>query len=141
MRPAFRPLLVVFGVLVVLAGFSVYRGRRLAHDNIPWRKDLQAAKAEAASSGKPVLAYFTATWCGPCQRMHEETWPDPRVGAALQAYVPVKIDVDQNSDLAMSFNVDGIPRMQVIGADGTRGRSREGFATAEELAKWLKGSE
>ena len=139
MRPAFRPLLIVFGVMVVVAGWNAYRRARVAHDNIPWRKDLQAAKAEAASSGKPVLAYFTATWCGPCQRMHEETWPDPRVGAALGAYVPVKIDVDQNSDLAMSFNVDGIPRLQVIAPDGMPGRSREGFATADELVKWLKG--
>ena len=139
MRPAFRPLLVVFGVLVVLVGMNAYRRGRVAHDNIPWREDLQAAKVEAASSGKPVLAYFTATWCGPCQRMHEEVWPDPRVGAALAAYVPVKIDVDQHSDVATSFNVDGIPRMQVIGADGVPGRSREGFASAEEMVKWLKG--
>lgn len=139
MRPAFRPLVLVFGVMVVVAGWNAYRRGRVGHDNIPWRKDLRAAKAEAASSGKPVLAYFTATWCGPCQRMHEEVWPDQRVGAALGAYVPVKIDVDQNADVAMSFNVDGIPRLQVIGADGTPGRSREGFATADELVKWLKG--
>jgi thiol:disulfide interchange protein len=139
MRPAFKPLLLVFGVLVILAGFSAYRRARFAHDSIPWRKDLQAAKAEAASSGKPVLAYFTASWCGPCQRMHEETWPDPRVAEALKQVVPVKIDVDQNSDVAMSFNVDGIPRLQMIQPDGAAGRSREGFATADELVKWLKG--
>jgi thiol:disulfide interchange protein len=139
MRPAFRPLLLVLGVLVVLAGWNAYRRARFAHDSIPWRKDLQAAKAEAASSGKPVLAYFTAAWCGPCQRMHEETWPDPKVAAALNDVVPVKIDVDQNSDLAMSFNVNAIPRLQMIGPDGAPGRSREGFATADELVKWLKG--
>jgi len=132
-------LVIVLGVLVVLAGWNVYRRGRAGHDTIPWRKDLQAAKAEAASSGKPVLAYFTATWCGPCQRMHEEVWPDPRVGAALQGVVPVKIDVDQNSDLAMSFNVNAIPRLQMIGPDGAPGRSREGFATADELVKWIRG--
>ena len=32
MRPAFRPLLVVFGVMVVLAGFNAYRRARVAHD-------------------------------------------------------------------------------------------------------------
>jgi thiol:disulfide interchange protein len=139
MRPAFRPLLIVFGVLVALVGWNAYRRAHLAHDNIPWRKDLQAAKAEAASSGKPVLAYFTATWCGPCQRMHEETWPDPKVAAALKDVVPVKIDVDEHSDVAMAFNVDGIPRLQMIGAEGTPGRSREVFAPADVLVNGLMG--
>ena len=53
---------------------------QLEHDQqIPaetnWRSDLTAALENAAAQDKPVLAYFTAEWCPPCQIMKREVWP------------------------------------------------------------------
>ena len=138
MSPAFRPVLVVLVVLVLMVAFAGLRKANAPQDTIPWRKDLQAAKAEAASGNKPVLAYFTAGWCPPCQEMQRQTWPDPRVAAALKDVVPVKIDVDQNGEAAMAFNVSSIPRLQLIHPDGTPGASREAFTTPDELIEFLR---
>jgi thiol-disulfide isomerase/thioredoxin len=100
MSPAFRPVLVVLAVLALMLAFSGLRKANTPNDNLPWRKDLHAAKQEAAAGSKPLLLYFTATWCGPCQAMARETWPQPQVATALASVIPVKIDVDEHPDIA-----------------------------------------
>src|SRR3954469_22842085 len=94
MSNAFKP---VWGLLLILAGVvavvSVAKLRQ-PKEAVPWRTDFDAARREAAQTGKPLFVYFTASWCGPCQRMRSTTWADPQVDAALRAYVPVKVDVD-----------------------------------------------
>jgi protein disulfide-isomerase len=138
MSPAFRPVLVVLTVLVLMLAFSNFRKRATPHDNLPWRKDLNAAKQEAAAANKPLLVYFTATWCGPCQSMARDVWPQPQVATALGSVIPVKIDVDEHPDVARSFDVNAIPRLQLLHPDGAPGPTREGLITADQLVAFLQ---
>jgi thiol:disulfide interchange protein len=140
MSNAFKPLLVVFAVVLVMAGISYWRGASGGHDNVPWRASLAEARAEAATSKKPVLLYFTASWCPPCQEMKERTWPDARVAEALKDFVPVKVDVDALPDVARDFGVQDIPRIQLIWPDGTLGPSHVGDVMPDELVQWLHGA-
>src|SRR5438309_6772870 len=100
MGSASRPVLVVLAVLVLMLAFSGLRKPAAPPDNLPWRKDLSAAKQEAAVGNKPLLLYFTATWCDPCQAMARDVWPQPQVAKALQAVVPVEVDCDEQPDIA-----------------------------------------
>lgn len=138
MKPAYRPFVVVLIVAAAMVGFSLWRQSHVPEEHIAWRKTFEEAKQESATSKKPVLAYFTASWCGPCQKMREVTWPDERVEKALASYVPVKIDVDQHPDLARQFDVDGIPRLQVIAPGGAVGKAHVGMILPKELADWLQ---
>ena len=140
MNSAFKPLIVVGVVVAGMIGLSFYRKATEPKETTPWRHSLAEAKQEAATKHKPVLAYFTATWCPPCQQLKRDTWPDPGVQAALDHVVPVKIDVDEHPDLAQEFGVTGIPRLQLIAPDGTLGGSRVGFMPPDELIRWLQGT-
>ena len=67
---------------------------------------------EVLNSKGKVLIDFYADWCGPCKMMSpiidqiaEETNEDVKVG---------KINVDDNQDLAMKYNVMSIPTIMVI---------------------------
>jgi thiol:disulfide interchange protein len=140
MNSAYRPLVVVGVVVAGMVAFATWRKASEPVETIPWRKTLAEAKREAVASHRPVLAYFTASWCPPCQRLKRETWPDAKVQSALDRFVPVKIDVDEYRDLAQEFGVTGIPRMQVIQPDGTLGASRVGFIGPDELTRWLQGA-
>ncbi|GAB4534345.1 MAG: thioredoxin [Anaerolineales bacterium] len=66
-------------------------------------------QVEVLAAGVPVLVDFTATWCGPCKML------DPVVqelAAEWQDRVKVvKLDVDENSNLAMQYQVMGVPTL------------------------------
>lgn len=72
----------------------------------------QNFEEEVLKSDKPVLIDFYATWCGPCQMMSpiideiaEENADTLKVG---------KINVDENQDLAMQYNVMSIPTIIIV---------------------------
>lgn len=61
---------------------------------------------------KPAIVDFTATWCGPCQRIA------PILEELAKEYegeiVIYKVDIDENKPLAKSFDVSSIPAVMFI---------------------------
>src|SRR4051794_3341688 len=103
-KKALQPIAVIGIAIVVMAGISLYMQPR-GNDIIPWRFDYAAAKAEAAQANKPMFIYFTADYCQPCQYMKHTTWASEDVKTVLGAYVPVKVDIEKNKDLALSYGI------------------------------------
>ena len=130
-------------LFVVVVGLSVaavagYARLNRTEEKVPWQTDLAAARREAVAGGKGVLIDFAATWCGPCEEMRHTTWADPGVAAAVAAkYVPVRIDVDQQPDVAKAYAVQAIPRMVVEDAGGHVRASTEGMLDATAFQDWL----
>ena len=68
-----------------------------------------AFDAEVLKSTLPVMVDFTATWCGPCKMLEpvikqlSQDW-DGKVKV-------VKLDVDDNSNLAVQYGVMGVPTL------------------------------
>ena len=66
---------------------------------------------EVMNSDKPVLLDFWAPWCGPCRRVVPliEEIADERSDIKV-----VKINVDEEQELAAEFRVMSIPTLMVI---------------------------
>ena len=64
------------------------------------------------SDNKPVIVDFHALWCGPC-KIQSPILKD--VAAELGERVRIiKIDVDQNTEIARRYNVQSIPTLAVF---------------------------
>jgi thioredoxin-like negative regulator of GroEL len=70
--------------------------------------------------------------------MKQTTWADERVAAAIERYLPVKIDIDEQADVARQFGVTSVPRVEVLGVNGERTLVTEGAVTAEQFLSLLQ---
>ncbi len=84
-----------------------------------------------AAAPKGVLLDFTATWCGPCQKM------SPLVSRLKREGYPIKkVDVDQEPELARRFNVSSIPAFVLV-VDGKEVARSVGATTESNLRRML----
>jgi thioredoxin-like negative regulator of GroEL len=137
MRKTHQPFWFVAAVLcgvMLIVGISRMND---APEIVPWRTDFLAARNESASSNKPIFAYFTASWCGPCQSLKHTTWADANVAKALQAYVPVEIDIDTHQDLAARYAPEAVPTFVVLDRDGAATKTESGVLSPDEFISWL----
>ena len=143
-KQSISPFIILGVCFLGFAAIYLWRGAwadGAAPEKVTWQTNLDAARAQAARDKKPLVVYFTASWCGPCQRMKGTTFADQTVADELATkYVAVKIDTDAQPDVAGQFNVSGIPHIQLVRADGTAGPAHVGYISASELIQWLRGS-
>ena len=77
-----------------------------------------------ASMTTPVIVDFWAPWCGPCKQLGPML--EQAVKAARGAVRLVKIDIDQNQELAVQLRVQSVPAVYAF----YQGRSVDGFVGA-----------
>ena len=66
---------------------------------------------------KPAIVDFTATWCGPCQKLAPIL---EELAVEYKGKVNIyKVDVDKCKDLAQAFRISSIPAVMFIPTDGT----------------------
>lgn len=85
---------------------------------------------EVLKSEKPVLVDFYADWCGPCKMM---TPIIEELANELQGKAKVgKINVDNNQELALKYDVMSIPTI-IIFKDGKEIKRFVGVRSKSEL--------
>ena len=91
---------------------------------------------EVLKSEKTVLIDFYADWCGPCKIMSPVL---DEIAEEMEGKITVgKINVDENQDLAMEYQVMSIPTIVVL-KDGKVKKTFIGVTDKEEIKQFLNG--
>jgi thioredoxin 1 len=124
-------LLAIFVIAVGIAGCNV--------QPTPPPIDISAVDLDddfvnQIQSVPTVLVKFGATWCGPCVRLDKEL---EGLSATLGSDAKIiVIDVEENRNLATTFQVGAIPHM-VLFKGGKAVDQKVGYHSADEVADWM----
>lgn len=134
-------LVVLAGVIAVVSQIRKNGG----HDRIAWRYSYNQAVVESTETGKPILVYFTADWCGPCKQMKAWVFSDKNVAEIIETgFIPVRVDLSSeglpDQHLADRYDVQAIPTILTLTAAGTPISMSAGYRNKAELLSWLENA-
>lgn len=92
--------------------------------------------AEVLQSTVPVLVDFYADWCAPCRQLAPLL--DELSTESQGAYKVVKINTDENRDLAIKYDVSALPTLKVF-KSGSVSETFVGIKDKQTLSEALSG--
>ena len=107
---------------------------------IEFKTDLLEALQQADQHTRVTVVYFTAKWCTWCRKMSVGTFADERVRAMANRFVWVKVDIEDQRELAAIFAVQGVPNTVLLNVKGEVLAVRPGYMTSEQLLTLLRAN-
>ena len=121
-------------VLVLLASC----GGKTVTDDTATETAAETVEADDATTvaGMPQVIDFNATWCGPC-RMFAPTFE--KMEKKYEGKITfLSVDVDENPDMAAQYEVQSIPTVVYIDAEGKTVDVTVGLLSEEEFEARLQ---
>jgi len=113
-------------------------------DSIQWIYNLDEGMSKAKNEHKTLMVEFMASWCPSCKEMEKKTFSDSSIKAKVSAFVPVRIDIDQQREVAEKYNAlaqkyggIGIPNILFLAANGTKIKHIVGYQSPKEFMATL----
>lgn len=93
---------------------------------------------ELAYPSTPILLDVFATWCGPCKMMAPQMESAARtLGSTVRL---VKVDSDQEPEIATRLHVGGLPTLILFNRDGVEVARQEGAVMEQQILDMVKAA-
>ncbi len=142
MKPALSALALA---LALIAPAAQAAAPATAGSGVAWQPaaadaDIERAFAQARSEKKPVLLYWGAKWCPPCNQLKATLFKSQDFIEQSRAFVAVNIDGDLPGaqKLGARFKVRGYPTLILFSPEGTELTRLPGEADAAQVLKVLQ---
>ncbi len=133
-----KQLIAFFAITVIAASTAL--GGNHPKGSPKFKNSLPTALSEAKKDNKPVIAIFSAVWCGPCQQMKNNVYPSEAVKPFHDKFVWAYLDADAAANKApmKKFGVKGIPHIEFLDSTGKSIGKQVGANSPEAFAKTLE---
>jgi thiol-disulfide isomerase/thioredoxin len=138
-------LALATGALLNLTPLAAAAATAVAAPAVAWLDaaadaDIERAFAQARAERKPVLLYWGAVWCPPCNQLKATLFNRADFIERSKSFVAVHIDGDGPGaqKLGGRFKVRGYPTLILLGTDGHEITRLPGEADAPQVMKLLQ---
>lgn len=98
--------------------------------------DFAQGQVQSKQAGKTMVIYFYSETCPSCTEMEKSTWKDARIADALNTrYTPIKVNVNQEKQIAALYKVYFLPTTWFVKPDGQPLGNRVGHIPPDLLLK------
>jgi thioredoxin-related protein len=127
-----------YSLMFVLGLTAIGLATSPAEAAIEWSNSMTYALQQAKAQNKPILVSFYTTWCGWCKKLDAETYTDPRVMAAAQRYITVKLNAEgDGASEKARLGVKGYPNIVFLRPDGSEIERFAGYLGPADFASEL----
>jgi len=124
----------IYVLLAVMLFAATASGADL-QEKIRW-VDFRQGLSESKRTGKTLVLYFYSETCPSCIKMEKDTWTDTRIiDEVNNRYTPVKVNVNQERQIAGMYKVYYLPTTWFIKSDGKPFGNRSGYIPPQMLLK------
>lgn len=102
-----------------------------------WSSSFASGLEQSQVNQKPLFVLFGAEWCSWCRKLEKELATDA-ASRIRDEWLLVKVDVDEDEELAIKFSVQALPTIVVVDSTGAKIESIEGYLPIDQLAGWLE---
>jgi len=129
---------IPFAIILIVVGslwfvLNKNEAPSLTDSKIKWNLNVKEGLEFAKQHQKPVLVFFSASWCYWCRKLNHDVFMNDQVVKLSESFVNILVDVDKNSDIARKFGVRGVPDIYFIKNDGKSIIQYNGNRTAEDM--------
>jgi thioredoxin-related protein len=140
--------IIVFGSIVVSA-FAIFAfipenkngSARVVYNNKAQgihfiEADWNKALLEAKKQNKLIFLDAYASWCGPCQLLKRNTFPDKEAGEFFNKnFINVAVNMEKGNGPALvaQYQVDAYPTLVIADADGNMVTYTKGYISPKQL--------
>ena len=144
MRTSHAVLSALALAAALLAGAAV-AAPGLPSTNVAWQPaaadaDIERAFAQSRTEGKPLLLYWGASWCPPCNQLKATFFNRQDFAALSKSFVAVHVDGDRPGaqKLGRRFKVSGYPTVVLFTPAGSEITRLPGEADAAQMMAVLQ---
>ena len=133
--------LVHLAALTLASDTSVFAQGLLSpksNAKIRWTESIPTAMKQHKDTGRPLIIYITADYCGYCRKMERDTWSDPNVVRRIQdGFVALKVDAEKHEELLTRLEVKGLPATLLFDSEGQLIQTLSGYSRPSAVIELL----